>query len=1090
METLQGFFNIAKSDKKAELECKLLAGKIETKNVAERIQDTLRSLSTGVHTETSILRVLYPDDVRVEIEGGFNIQKVCAANSFKGIPLQVQKKSLYHRESVAKDTLEVPDVYSRFTLRSETVVRNDWDASPNDPKSVGARLLNRRSFTTKDECFRIDFSMVKSRRKKQQTLREVLKEDPKYELEIEFIKTDTKLDSKLLEEELFKLIRKILQAYQKSEFILSPVEQDLYIREFQMSRNTFVNPVTFKREHMREGRPHSIWEGYTVTVKADGERSGLYVARDRKLVRITSRPLEVTWTGLKALDDSFHGTFMDGEYISEHNLYCIFDCYHYKGKTTTSLPLMSESGSRLNLANQFVEDIKKSFVTEATTNPLKIETKLFKAGDGLVMEKAIQELLDMKWEYATDGLIFTPKLSPVAPESDRSFDTWKRVYKWKPPYQNSIDFLVRFQDSKTFDPVLNSEVQKGHLYVTQNVGDISIYPCETMTGEYVAPELPADFKLITGPRMPGLFQPSNPRNADAYQILIPIDDKGLAKDSEGQRVETNTIIECALDLEKERWIIMRTRYEKTLQFKQGRQYGQNFNVAQDIWNSIHVPVSQEMITTFVSSPLDADQFDDTYYITNIKRNTRALKKCYDFHNIIKNGLYESCTSDNQSLLDFGSGQGGDMHRWKRSRLGKVVGIEPSESNIKEACRRYVEDKRDHPTDYRPHILYVKGDMTLPLYQQESERFRILDGTEKGTTKYLEQFSGLKMFDVSSCQFAMHYACESEEVFRVFVKNVTGHSKKFFGTCLDGKAVYGLLAGKPSHRFTDGSEIGGEYQKDYQDEEQWSDRFGLGITVSMESFETKKEYLVPFDKVVSIFQEEGFELIESHMFQELYKEGLNIQQQEFSFLNRTFIFEKARKSEPEPEVETEPEKKAEETTKPKRKLKKVIDEKDLPVLFHGAGEDKGPYKTFDNQAEYPIQIEDKRYPSVEHYFQSMKAEEFGDKEILEQIGKTPSGKAVKSLGKKVRNFIKEQWDSRRLEIMMRGVRAKFVQHPELQKQLLETGEKKIGEADARNSFWGIGTSESTEISKDPSKWKGQNQLGKILMTLRSEFKSSN
>jgi ribA/ribD-fused uncharacterized protein len=635
---------------------------------------------------------------------------------------------------------------------------------------------------------------------------------------------------------------------------------------------------------------------------------------------------------------------------------------------------------------------------------------------------------------------------------------------------------------------LNSEVQKGHLYVTQNVGDISIYPCETMTGEYVAPELPADFKLITGPRMPGLFQPSNPRNADAYQILIPVDDKGLAKDSEGQRVETNTIIECSLDLEKERWIIMRTRYEKTLQFKQGRQYGQNFNVAQDIWNSIHVPVTQEMITTFVSSPLDADQFDDTYYITNIKRNTRALKKSYDFHNIIKNGLYESCTSDNQSLLDFGSGQGGDMHRWKRSRLGKVVGIEPSESNIKEACRRYVEDKRDHPTDYRPHILYVKGDMTLPLYQQESERFRILDGTEKGTTKYLEQFSGLKMFDVSSCQFAMHYACESEEVFRVFVKNVTGHSKKFFGTCLDGKAVYGLLAGKPSHRFTDGSEIGGEYQKDYQDEEQWSDRFGLGITVSMESFETKKEYLVPFDKVVSIFQEEGFELIESHMFQELYKEGLNIQQQEFSFLNRTFIFEKARKSEPETEVETEPEKKAEETTKPKRKLKKVIDEKDLPVLFHGAGEDKGPYKTFDNQAEYPIQIEDKRYPSVEHYFQSMKAEEFGDKEILEQIGKTPSGKAVKSLGKKVRNFIKEHWDSRRLEIMMRGVRAKFVQHPELQKQLLETGEKKIGEADARNSFWGIGTSESTEISKDPSKWKGQNQLGKILMSLRSEFKA--
>jgi len=158
------------------------------------------------------------------------------------------------------------------------------------------------------------------------------------------------------------------------------------------------------------------------------------------------------------------------------------------------------------------------------------------------------------------------------------------------------------------------------------------------------------------------------------------------------------------------------------------------------------------------------------------------------------------------------------------------------------------------------------------------------------------------------------------------------------------------------------------------------------------------------------------------------------------------------------------------------------------LFHGAGEDKGDYKYLDNQAEYPIQINSKQYPTIEHYFQSMKAAEFGDQEIQDKIAKTPSGKAVKALGKKVKNFIKEQWDSRRLEIMARGVKAKFVQHPELQKQLLETGEKQIGEADARNTFWGIGTSAATELSKDPSKWKGQNQLGKILMNLRSEFNS--
>jgi predicted NAD-dependent protein-ADP-ribosyltransferase YbiA (DUF1768 family) len=52
--------------------------------------------------------------------------------------------------------------------------------------------------------------------------------------------------------------------------------------------------------------------------------------------------------------------------------------------------------------------------------------------------------------------------------------------------------------------------------------------------------------------------------------------------------------------------------------------------------------------------------------------------------------------------------------------------------------------------------------------------------------------------------------------------------------------------------------------------------------------------------------------------------------------------------------------------------------------------------------------------------------------------------------------------------------------------METGDKLIGEANARDSYWGIGTSIESDKSKVPSKWRGQNKLGKILMNLRSEF----
>jgi ribA/ribD-fused uncharacterized protein len=72
-------------------------------------------------------------------------------------------------------------------------------------------------------------------------------------------------------------------------------------------------------------------------------------------------------------------------------------------------------------------------------------------------------------------------------------------------------------------------------------------------------------------------------------------------------------------------------------------------------------------------------------------------------------------------------------------------------------------------------------------------------------------------------------------------------------------------------------------------------------------------------------------------------------------------------------------------------------------------------------------------------------------------------------------------------MEKGVRAKFIQHPELRKELLETGDKIIGKADARNTFWGIGTGMSSEKAKSPSKWRGQNKLGKLLMEIRESLK---
>jgi ribA/ribD-fused uncharacterized protein len=228
-----------------------------------------------------------------------------------------------------------------------------------------------------------------------------------------------------------------------------------------------------------------------------------------------------------------------------------------------------------------------------------------------------------------------------------------------------------------------------------------------------------------------------------------------------------------------------------------------------------------------------------------------------------------------------------------------------------------------------------------------------------------------------------------------------------------------------------------------------------------------------------------------MFSEIYSSQTGIaltqQQQEFSFLNRTFVFKRTTKKThvPEPIVEDEVVEDT-ETKKPKKRKLRKEEDGPAPVLFHGADESKGEYRNFSNMSEHRIEIEGTTFLTVEHYFQAEKAKEFKDDEVYEKIliAKTP--KAAKALGQTVKNYEKEIWDSKKDEVMKTAVRTKFVQHPELRKQLQETGERQIGEADARDTYWGIGTSASSEKSKHPSKWRGQNRMGKILMDLRKEF----
>jgi ribA/ribD-fused uncharacterized protein len=333
---------------------------------------------------------------------------------------------------------------------------------------------------------------------------------------------------------------------------------------------------------------------------------------------------------------------------------------------------------------------------------------------------------------------------------------------------------------------------------------------------------------------------------------------------------------------------------------------------------------------------------------------------------------------------------------------------------------------------------------------------------------------------------------------------------FFGTCLDGKAVYTLLAGKDRHTFRSQGKTFAEITKKYTDTGEWKDEFGQQIDVLLESIvKPTPEYLVPFESVIRIMKNAGFEPVESKMFGEIYTSQSRVilepAEQEFSFLYRTFAFKRVgaaktdeeiaeAEKKPEPEVEAEEEVKVHEEEPPKAKepvRRKKISAKEpitaLPeILFFFSKEPEN--KELSNFYETNFKIDGVEYKSAEHAFEAIKAKTFGDDETFEKILKAKSAQSAKSFGNKVKEFKEETWAEKQDEVMKSVVRAKFTQNLELRKKLLETEDKLLANADSRDKYWGIGTSANTSIAKDPKKWKGENKLGKMLEELRTQMKA--
>jgi hypothetical protein len=100
----------------------------------------------------------------------------------------------------------------------------------------------------------------------------------------------------------------------------------------------------------------------------------------------------------------------------------------------------------------------------------------------------------------------------------------------------------------------------------------------------------------------------------------------------------------------------------------------------------------------------------------------------------------------------------------------------------------------------------------------------------------------------------------------------------------------------------------------------------------------------------------------------------------------------------------------------------------------------------------------------------------DPERQERIRRADNPKLAKKIAWEKDARIRSDWDNIRSDIMLKALRAKFTQHPELQRDLLDTGSEELIEHTRNDSYWG-----------DGGDGVGQNKLGQLLMQIRNELK---
>lgn len=213
------------------------------------------------------------------------------------------------------------------------------------------------------------------------------------------------------------------------------------------------------------------------------------------------------------------------------------------------------------------------------------------------------------------------------------------------------------------------------------------------------------------------------------------------------------VVECRWDSENEVFVPVRYRDDKE---------EPNFiKVAADVWDDIVDPISKEDIAG---------------------ESLFAMRR---FHNLIKKHFLIKEFKKGDVIMDWGSGRGGDIAKWKEIGIDTVFVVEPNETNFTEFERRLNSMQEDWKG---------QGPKVVPIEEKPGQDEYSLVGAEN-TKVILKTIGSGNLLDGIVSFFSLTFFGRDKEMFDKMIETIDKTlpvGGKFLGIVMDGDRVQKLL----------------------------------------------------------------------------------------------------------------------------------------------------------------------------------------------------------------------------------------------------------------------------------------------------------